>query len=1408
MNAEHYPEEEEESSEKKRTIGLRARLAFLFGLVLVVVTLTFGFVFQALWQNKTEEDAKERLYAVAYSRKVALEQFIEGMFDKTRLIARQRDIKEELQNLPLQKNKQSVGLRLQDYLMENMDAVRDIHCVSVHDLDGKMLINCCSDNKCGTEKTNPIDRPIGVRPLLDGPLVMKDNLLLCRIVMPVTNTANKVTVGFIVISFSANDLVDILKERSGLGKTGRTELGLKDSDSVISYYYDDRFEQVVMRVENDSHENHAKYFRLAFSSGTGYIKGMDSGDIDAVGVAIALDSAPWAILIRMDGQELFDLGHEAQGVIIFFALFLIFLGMLIARIFGSGVLHQIDLLRGGLQQLHAKGPTADFHVPIHGSGELADMARELNSMVAALLDSRNKLSEQGDFFRLLINTVPSPIFYKDANGRYMGCNSSFEQALGLKQEDIIGKTVYEISPSKYSSIYHEKDLSLIRSGGRQEYEAEVEFKDGSVHLISFKKAVFYEKKGNIGGIVGVMLDITDLKRNENKIRQTASALQATLDATSDGILTVSVSGVITAWNKRFFEVWGVSDDILPENRSEEELLERMLPLTDNPQKEEHLIYEIYARPNQNSLDRVQLKNGILLERESIPQISHGEVIGRVWCFTDITEREYSIRKLRENEEQTRMLVENIPQALYIVDPDGFYRACNSNYMRELGADSPDEIIGKNISHFFSPEKTESKLQKYRKILETRTPVEETEKIIRKNSERYIHIVKLPIYDNDEGVGVLTIRDDITRYKQMENQLIEHREHLQDMVRERTKELEDSRRLIQSSSDFIGMADLNGTITHLNRAGLSLVGLKDESEALGRHISEFAPDDNKQIIQEQVMPTLMRGEHWRNEGLLQHFKTGEKIPVFMDVFLMRDPESGRPLWIGAVMRDIREYQVLQERIRESEAALKSMFHAILDPAFMLTTSGEILLANQAVANLFGKNPDELTGANALLILPDNKLRKQRERHLQQLLETGEAVRFEDRQNGRVFDNNLYPVKDENGKVWAVTGLARDITEDRIIQRKVFEQQERFRLYIKMVQTMIVVLNDKAEISVINPHGCDLLGWREEELLGKNWIEMCIPTEQREMVWDVYKQIINGKIEMLQYVESNVITKDGRELFIAWGNDVLRDNNGSIIGTISSGLDITERKIVEDQLQEQKVKLEESNRELEHFAYVASHDLQEPLRTIGNYVQLLERRYFEQLDERGKKYMHYIIDATRRQRSLIQDLLEFSRIDRMGDDFKMRNLKSVIETVLEDMSQSIDEKNVEVIVEGDFPDLPVDQSQISQVFQNIISNGIKYQKSGNRPVIHIQAKKSEKDKWLFSVRDNGIGINEKHFDRIFALFQRLHTREQYSGTGLGLAMCRKIIERHGGNIWLESKEGRGTTFFFTLSEHPEDIDGTPE
>lgn len=358
------------------------------------------------------------------------------------------------------------------------------------------------------------------------------------------------------------------------------------------------------------------------------------------------------------------------------------------------------------------------------------------------------------------------------------------------------------------------------------------------------------------------------------------------------------------------------------------------------------------------------------------------------------------------------------------------------------------------------------------------------------------------------------------------------------------------------------------------------------------------------------------------------------------------------------------------------------------------------------------------------------------------------------------------------------------ELRNSRKELEELHEKYYDLYNFAPVGYFTLDATTAITEVNVTGADLLGFDKNGLI-KTLFRWYISPNYSETFMNYRKQAIETGEK--QVFDLGLIRKNG---IIFYAHVEMLPQFDHETAFKMAVIDITGRKKLEDELKR-------SNNELQQFAYVASHDLQEPLRTIASFTQLLARRYEGKLDSDADEFIYYIVDAAVRMKQQIEDLLEFSRIMTNGGGFKRFNLSKVIKEDIVNLKTLIDENNAKISCDP-LPEIYGDPRQIARLFQNIIINAIKFRKPNEPPKIHISCQKDQKsNKPILSVSDNGIGMDPQYKDRIFTIFQRLHTTEEYTGTGIGLAVAKRIVERHGGHIWAESELGKGTTFYFTIS-----------
>lgn len=517
------------------------------------------------------------------------------------------------------------------------------------------------------------------------------------------------------------------------------------------------------------------------------------------------------------------------------------------------------------------------------------------------------------------------------------------------------------------------------------------------------------------------------------------------------------------------------------------------------------------------------------------------------------------------------------------------------------------------------------------------------------------------------------------------------------------------------------------------------------------------------------------------------RDGTRFPVMLSVTALRD-EQGQITGFLGVGRNITERKLAEAAKLAAEERMQTILDNSPAVAFMKDLDGRYIVINRRFEQLFHISRRDITGKKDDEVFPVDFARAFAAND-RQVAEAGEARLFEEEaphdEGPHSYITVKFPLKNAEGKSYAVCGLATDITEIKRAQQALHEREMRLRAVLDNAMEGIITAGDDLCIQSFNRAAVRMFGYDAEEIIGQS-VKRLLPgqsegqdTNDGISWWEQAAAETDGHPR-----EVNGIHKDGTVFPVELAVSVTHVSGSAIYTCIVH--DITERRKMEEDLRR-------SNQDLEQFAYIASHDLKEPLRMISSYLQLLGRRHGDQLEPDARQYIGFAVDGALRLRRLIDDLLEFSRVGTRGREFQPVDTGLVLEQVLSALQLAISEAGVEVIL-GKMPAVAGDPVQLGQLFQNLIANAVKF-RSEKKPRIEVGACR-DGDFWEFSLRDNGIGIEDKFFEKVFIIFQRLHSREKYEGTGIGLALCKKIVERHGGSIWLKSKPGVGTTFFFTL------------
>jgi len=608
-----------------------------------------------------------------------------------------------------------------------------------------------------------------------------------------------------------------------------------------------------------------------------------------------------------------------------------------------------------------------------------------------------------------------------------------------------------------------------------------------------------------------------------------------------------------------------------------------------------------------------------------------------------------------------------------------------------------------------------------------------------------------------------------------------------------------RGLLEAAPDAMVVVNQTGTIVLLNLQAEKQFGFSRD-ELLGRKVKEIIPEG----FAERLLADGLRSVE---EALAQQIGTGieltgrRKDGTQFPIELMLSPlENADGILVTAAIRNITVRKAAERHLAQMEGRYRGLLEAAPDAMVVVNHRGEIVLVNVQAEKQFGFLRDELVGRKMSEIIPQgfaerlmaDGLRSVEEALAQQIGTGIELV-------GRRKDGGHFPIEImlsplESPDGILVTAAIRDISVRKAADRHLAQMEGKYRGLLEAAPDAMVVVNQSGEIVLLNVRAEKQFGYRRHELLGQQ-VKALIPEGFAErLVADALRPAEEALTQRIgSGIELQARRKNGSEFPIEMMLSPLEGADGVLV--TAAIRDITMRKAAEAELLKSVAELNRSNEELAQFAYIASHDLQEPLRMVASYTQLLARRYKGKLDGDADEFIAYAVDGASRMQQLIQDLLSFSRVGTKGREIVETSSEKALLQALRNLRSAIEDSGAQV-THDPLPDVLADDSQLIQLFQNLVGNAIKYQKAGV-PLVHVSAVKGQDKRWTFAVKDNGLGIDARYFEKIFVMFQRLHKREEFAGTGIGLAICKKIVERHGGRISVESQPGQGSTFRFVLA-----------
>ncbi|MFP5039464.1 PAS domain S-box protein [Parasediminibacterium sp. JCM 36343] len=672
--------------------------------------------------------------------------------------------------------------------------------------------------------------------------------------------------------------------------------------------------------------------------------------------------------------------------------------------------------------------------------------------------------------------------------------------------------------------------------------------------------------------------------------------------------------------------------------------------------------------------------------------------------------------------------------------------------------------------------------------------------ITKNGARFPCDFCSNLFTYEDGTSGYTIMvADVTESKKKERIITEERLLL--------------RTLIDNLPANIYVKDLLSKKKIANKVEYEFCGAATEAEVLGKDDYAYFPAEIAKRNIEEDQSVIATGIAIINKESFFTSASGKKKWLAKSKMPLLDA-LGKIVGLIGISYDITDRKEAEHAIIEERILLRTLIDNLPMNVYVKDMQSRKTLVNRAEYEYMGaKSEEEVLGKDDTDLYPTESSRISLAED-REVFATGVPIIGKETTNTRHdgsttwFLSSKIPLKNAGGEIIGLLGLSYNITNRKKTEAQLLESREIMQQSLNELSyqrfaidqhAVVAVTDTKGTIVYANDKFAQISKYTKEELMGQNHRILKSGHHPKTFYEDMYRTIASGKVWKGEFCNR---AKDGS---IYWVDSTIvpfiDKITGKVISYISIRTDITDRKNHEMALQhlsdQNKKKTDELaiiNKELEQFAYITSHDLQEPLRMVSSFLQLLEKKYHNQLDEKGRQYIHFAVDGATRMKRLIMDLLEYSRAGTVKEVFVKVNTQQVVEDLKQDFGSMISEKNGHIIA-GSLPVINGSLTQLRQLFQNLVGNALKYQKPDNAPTISIAAEESNTH-WTFSVKDNGIGIEPAFFNKIFVIFQRLHNRDEYSGTGIGLAICKKIVENHHGAIWVESVMGEGSCFYFTI------------
>ena len=622
-----------------------------------------------------------------------------------------------------------------------------------------------------------------------------------------------------------------------------------------------------------------------------------------------------------------------------------------------------------------------------------------------------------------------------------------------------------------------------------------------------------------------------------------------------------------------------------------------------------------------------------------------------------------------------------------------------------------------------------------------------------------------------------------------------KDETKELLLARIEELEKSEALLKkitdTAEDFLFVIGPTGRLEFINELAVKMMKqpLKD---LLGKKVSELFPPEFSKGYENNIKKAQKTGESVYSEA--KAVFPGKVVWLETRLTPLKN-KKGKIAGIVGISRDITTQKMAEEYAKKTRKEWKDIFQAIGHPTIIMDKKHTIITANEATAEAVGIPEHKMIGKKCYEFFHGTK-KPPRSCPMDKMLRTGklETEVMEMEALGGYFLVSCTPVLDDEGKLEKIIHIATDITDRKQAEEALLENEEKYRTLIENMNEVVYSVDAEGTITYMSPRIELLIGIKSEDIAGETFTEF-IHEDDLARAFEEFLKVISGEVTSNEY---RVYTKSGELRWIGSSNHPVYAGK-EVVGTTGVIFDITERKLAEEEIKKYQEKLEdlvsERTEELETFAYSISHDLRAPLRAMEGFTTALVEDYGDRLDEKGQEYAQRIIGASRRMDDLINDILAYSRISRTELDIRPMDLNRAVNDAKGQLEQEIEDKKAQIKIKGKLPHVNGHYIMVVQIITNLISNAIKYVGPRTKPRVTIWAE-SKKGEVRLYVQDNGIGIEPKHQERIFKIFERLHGMEHYSGTGIGLGLVKKGVLRMGGGVGVESKPKKGSKFWIEL------------